>query len=113
MSIRIGSSDASIEKTPSYVASGDSMRKRSPSIRIRDCADSLRHANEFDAQPPGLTLDASSRESRHVGAGDLVAGYAHALYMSEADVRQMAEAFPKVVLNGGVVRVQRKGAGFT
>ena len=66
---------------------------------------SLRHADEFDEQPSRLTLDASSRESSHVGAGDLAAGYAHALYRSEDGVRQVAEAFRRVVLNGEVVRV--------
>jgi hypothetical protein len=80
-------------------------QKATKAIQDLRAAFSLRHADEFDEQPSGLTLDASSRESRHVGAGDLAAGYAHALYMSEDGVHQVAEAFRRVVLNGEVVRV--------
>jgi hypothetical protein len=48
--------------------------------------------------------EASSKESRHVGAGDLAAGYARDLYLSADGLNKVRDAFDLVVLNGEVLR---------
>ena len=49
-------------------------------------------------------VESNSKESRHLGAGDLAAGYARELYMSSHGLNKVRDAFDLVVLNGEVLR---------
>ncbi len=53
---------------------------------------------------PAKILEADSKQSRHVGAGDLAAGYARDLYLSSDGLSRVRDAFDLVVLNGEVLR---------
>lgn len=63
----------------------------------------FRYRDEFDEDPSGVTVDADSRQSAHVGAGDLAAGWARELYGSDEGLRRVTDVFRRVVLNGKAV----------
>jgi hypothetical protein len=63
-----------------------------------------RYGDELDEEAAGITIDADSSQSAHVGAGDLAAGWARALYESDDGLRKVTDIFRRVVLNGEVVR---------
>jgi hypothetical protein len=69
---------------------------------IRDELDSL-YRDDFDDAGSGVTIDADSSQLAHVGAGDLAAGWARALYESDDGLRKVTDSFRRVVLNGKVV----------
>jgi hypothetical protein len=77
--------------------------KATGSLRaIRDELESL-YGDEFDDDPSGVTIDADSSQSAHVGAGDLASGWARALYEEDDGLRKVTDVFRLVVLNGKVV----------